>query len=322
MKARSFLLSSPLVRLSIPFELDDGGNAALRSHGFFLALAACALLTAGPSVACGQGADRPAPLQLPRRSIAPAAQQPAGATPALTALADDVDPAAARADDPNSAPIQLPPRPPTAADFERSLRARYDLEEGQFTLEDQPDGPRGRFMLRGDLTPEAARAPEVVDAGPRAIAQAFLEAEAANFGLARVDELRESGLSTTSLGWTSVSFQRYVGALPLEDAQVVLSIDPDGVIRSVSGSLVPLPRGLFEAARRPTLSEDEVAQIGVADLIASGDDPNEPRRFSKVAIPSPPYVVLKVRGAWNYTIDAFTGEILEKTYGLRHERQR
>ena len=221
-------------------------------------------------------------------------------------------------DAPPSGRIQAPESVRSATEFEDVLTARYAIEESSVSLEDHPDGGvQGHFSLRGDLTPASARSAQIVQQGPRAIARIFLAEEAASFGIAAADDLRESVFSETAIGWTAITYHRFVGNLQLEKAQVSMSIDPEGTIRSVSGFLVPLPSALFIAAANPTISEDAVHAIIRNDMLEAGEDPNQPYRLRLIATSSAPYVIWTSSGTWIYRIDAFTGEILEKRLGIQ-----
>jgi hypothetical protein len=167
------------------------------------------------------------------------------------------------------------------------------------------------------LTPASARSAQIVQQGPRAIAQIFFTEEAASFGIAAADDLRESVFSETAIGWTSITYHRFVGNLQLESAQVSIGIDPEGAIRSLSGSLVPLPPALFIAAANPTISENAIHGIIRNDLLEAGEDPNRPYRLKRIATSSAPYVLWTSSGTWIYRIDAFTGEILDKRLGIQ-----
>lgn len=219
---------------------------------------------------------------------------------------------------PQSGQIQAPESVRSATEFKATLTARYEIEESLVSLEDHPDGGvRGHFSLRGDLTPASARSAQLVQQGPRAIAQTFLAEETASLGIAVVDDLRESLFSETGIGWTGITYHRFVGDLQLEHAQVSMSIDPEGRIRSVSGFLVPLPAALFEAAARPTISESAAHGIIRSHLVEAGENPNPPYKLKLIATSSAPYVIWNSSGTWIYRIDAFTGEILEKRSGMQ-----
>ena len=219
---------------------------------------------------------------------------------------------------PQKSQIRAPESVRSATEFKATLTARYQIEESLVSLEDHPDGGvRGHFSLRGDLTPASALSAQIVQQGPRAIAEIFLAEETASLGIATVDDLRESLFSETGIGWTGITYHRFVGELQLEHAQVSMSITPEGRIRSVSGFLVPLPAALFEAAARPTISESAAHRIIRNHLVEAGENPNPPYKLKLIATSSAPYVIWNSTGTWIYRIDAFTGEILEKRSGMQ-----
>lgn len=114
-----------------------------------------------------------------------------------------------------------------------------------------------------------------------------------------------------------------------------ITIGPDETIRSVSAYLVPPSPELYDAVKKKTLSEDKMRKIVEKDLKAAAEslettpfeksiiikeweDVLKKMAMKKFAISSPPYVVWRVESVWEYVIDAFTGEILEKHSRIRY----
>ena len=96
-------------------------------------------------------------------------------------------------------------------------------------------------------------------------------------------------------------------------------VDADGAIRHVHATLTPVSSDLYWAAKRKTMSKDEVMRIVERELTKSDQKLaptiREPKLF---ATWRPPYLVWGASGslagnpAWGYNIDAFTGKILNK----------
>lgn len=164
------------------------------------------------------------------------------------------------------------------------------------------------------------------------MAQAFLQEEASNLlGISasdiRIDKVVKG--MPDDVTQTVVVHQIYVDDLPFDGARVNISLDRDDRIVRVSANLAPIPDVLRQAAKRPTLSEQRIRSFVQADIEADAKSPDAPypvKRYptdphqrptevQKLAIPTPPYVIWRVRSIWEYDIDAYTGKILSKTPG-------
>lgn len=194
------------------------------------------------------------------------------------------------------------------------------------------------LSLFGQFTPKEPIVPEPGKHGQaRARARAFLEEEAVSlFGIApahiRIKKVWENmpGYVTKK----SIRHEIYVGDLPLEGAWVNFGFDHTNQIINVSAHVVPINAAMRQAAKRPTIDEQQIRRLVQADIEADAKSPDvpypvkryvtDPRRRStdiaKIAIPSPPYVVWHVQSIWRYYIDAFTGEILSKMPGWAEAR--
>jgi hypothetical protein len=211
--------------------------------------------------------------------------------------------------------IRVAPPPPDAASFRDSFESRYLVTEIILNIDGSADVSPGRFIVRGDLTPAAAADPVVVAAGLRAIAEAFILEEVANFGIVDLADLQEVDMETGPSGWSNATYHRFVGGLRLDYAVIQLSIDPAGRVTTVDGQLPPVPDALYDAVQQPVLTREEVLVIASRELAAAGRDPNLAKHPRLSATPDPPYVVWKVSSSVNLVIDAATGEVLERREG-------
>ncbi len=192
------------------------------------------------------------------------------------------------------------------------------------TLQETPQGPRGRLSLSGHLRPknvEAASGDKKAHA--RAIAIAFLKEEEELLGLPDLNELRESRIESV-MGhdgeYTHIYYDRYIGDVLLGRSDIHITIGPDESISSVIASLLPVPSETYQAVTKKTITEDDVLKIVKRDLKAHGSDPDtmKVKNIRKFASDISPYVFwgLKVTvrgGYWEYIIDPFTGDIYRKT---------
>lgn len=185
----------------------------------------------------------------------------------------------------------------------------------------------------GDFTPSGTVTPEPGEHGkPRAMARAFLQEEAAPLFGIRPADIHADKVSKgrpEHVTQTSIRHQIHVGDLPLEGAWVTIGFDSHDRIVNVSARLVPITEAMRQAARHPTIGEQQIRRFVQADIetdAKSEDAPYPVRRYpadpykrptdvEKFVIPTPPYVVWHVQSIWRYYIDAFTGEILSKTPG-------
>jgi hypothetical protein len=203
---------------------------------------------------------------------------------------------------------------------------RGNIREVTSSIQETPNGPQGSLRISGDFTPKNALPPSEGDRNSRAlaIARAFLEEEAALLGIKNMDELRIRWSHTSKVYGgeaTNIYYDRYIHDIKLDLSTIHITIGPSETIRYVNASLVPAPPELYQAATREMLKEDKIREIVEPNLKSAKFDVKNIKiaQVDKVAVPKPPYVIWKVlagstvgRGAWEFLIDAFTGEVLEK----------
>lgn len=211
------------------------------------------------------------------------------------------------------------------------------------TLQQTPYGPQGTLHFRGEMAPPPGRVTrnmvttgETTHDRARALARAFLQEEAALFGVTNMEEIRETKIGTDKGhdgDYTYLRYGRYIHGVELEGVDVRMAVGPDETIRHGMAQLAPAPPELYEAARRPTLTEADIRRVIEADLQAPEVTPGDIQisKLKQLAIPAPPYVLWTAwayvadrggggQGSWDYRMNAFTGEILKKTSAIRYLR--
>lgn len=212
--------------------------------------------------------------------------------------------------------------------LKKRLMDKYkEIGEVTSTLQETPHGPSGKLYIHGEMAPDEVPVVEGEHAWERGMAKGFLKQEAAMFGITDMDEIQER-LVSSSIGYygeiTHVHFHRIINGLVLENSYFHITVDAIRNISSVSAGVVPSPPELYEATKKPTLSEDKIIKIIEENLKTSKSKPNfKLNKLEKLAIHAAPYVIWSVDvilidklGRWKYRIDAFSGEILEKKYAL------
>jgi hypothetical protein len=227
------------------------------------------------------------------------------------------------------------PRSPSAfsanqAEVHRYLQGKYQIQRIVVQPQDHPlHGPQRYLAVEGVVAPPAVAGRAVrTPSEARALAQAFFGEEAALLGVTPMSEMREVSSRTSRWGQTVVAYQHYVSGLRLEGTWASLTIQPEGHISSVRVQIVPTSPQLLQAVNQPTLSDPQIRLVVKRDLEAAGLDPRTVGHveLEKFAIAAPPYVVWKARVAGesggfrvscHYTMDAFSGQILEKMDALQ-----
>lgn len=235
-------------------------------------------------------------------------------------------PAIAQDDDPGRAPaVSIPPIPPNIMEYLKGKYNKVDEDGVNARLQQTPNGPLGSIGIAGeDITPKAGRnIPQLAamskEDRSRAIAKAFIAEEVALLGITNIDEIREIEFEIGPTGYTHIDYRRYIGDLLLDGVEIKVHIGPNGNIRSVSADAIPISPAVYEAVAKETLKDSDIRRIIERDLAPPGKKSAvRISKIDKVAISLPPYVIYKVEAgayaeySWNYRVDAFTGEILEK----------
>jgi hypothetical protein len=205
------------------------------------------------------------------------------------------------------------------------LIERIDIQSREHRLW----GQTRNLWMKGALTPPLAAGLAARTASEaRHIAQAFFSEEATLLGLTPISEMREKirpGDPTDERGNTHLRYHHYLGGVRLEGTETLIHIRANGAISSITAGIAPISPELLTALTQPTLPEPEIRLVIKRDLQASGLDPRRVTHLEleKVAIGASPYVLWKARVgdfACEYTMNAFSGQILEKMSTIRFFR--
>jgi hypothetical protein len=210
--------------------------------------------------------------------------------------------------------------PPNLLEYFKKWYPQLDDEHLIGGLQETPDGPLGQITVYGKLAPTADVAALSGEVRARAAALAFIADQSALFNIPDLADIKEISLKTTDEGRSALYYIRYIGSLPLVGQFISVDVDADGAIVLAHATLTPVPPQLYRAVAEKTITEDEVMQIVQRDL-GRGKKESAPSitQLELRATWRPPYVVwgasgaLAGRPAFSYVIDAFTGEITNKT---------
>lgn len=206
------------------------------------------------------------------------------------------------------------------------------------TLIERPDGLLGGINIGGDLTPKdlEAELSRIVasqynnrEEKASALAWAFIREEAGLLGVYDISEYREAEVETTVIGpqfpssgdiYTDVRIKRYIGHLPINNSDIKnsdirITIGPNERIVTVVANPYPAGVALYTAVSKKGLTKNQIRKIVRQSLKTEKATQIRAENviFEKLVTHKPPYVVWHVlAGDWEYTIDAFTGEILRK----------
>ncbi len=103
--------------------------------------------------------------------------------------------------------IRVAPSPPNAQEFRERLESRVDISEVQVNLDGRAETSPGKFKLQGDLIPALVQPVDgLALPAPESVAAAFLNENAALFGIVDVDDLV---LVSAEIGADGASFVSY-----------------------------------------------------------------------------------------------------------------
>ncbi len=216
--------------------------------------------------------------------------------------------------------------PPIPSNIIQYLKDKYKMKGNDFVsarLHQTKNGALGHINIDGyggNINPPAEIEITNKEDRIRAKAKAFLKEENSLFGLIDMEELKEVRFEVNELGITLLHYHRYIGNLPLNGVEIAIHFGPNENITWVSADAMPITQEVYQAAAKKTIGKGKLFRIIRQDIkTASGKADAEVGISSaqKVAISKAPYMVWKVRAGmqfigWDYTIDAFTGDILEK----------
>jgi len=211
----------------------------------------------------------------------------------------------------------------TDAEVEAYLKHKYKISNINIHTS-YYDDERGRartLFVIGELKPKTV--PPGHNA--REVAQAFFAEEALLFEMTPISEMREDvgykGVSTSDqTGNIVLRYFHYINGIKVDGTETFINIFPDGTIHNLNTGMIPISPQLLEAVKKPTLSDQQIRAIIKKDMISSYIDPRlfAELDLSETVVPFSPYVLWKgdAQGEeerWLYSVDAFTGQIIEKT---------
>jgi len=217
------------------------------------------------------------------------------------------------------------------SDIEIRFLNKYKLTH--IVIQGDDAGAVGLFRMNGDLTPKNYVPLKGVDQSSRSrhLADKFLETEAPLFGVKNpANDFKEKASVIDRHGNTHISYYRFVNGLRLDQMEVVVHIDQAGKVFSVNGNIIPIIPATEEFIKsknqKDLLTINDATAVIIDDLKKSDIDKDAVnfKKMEKIAISTEPYVVwsgdvvlTKGIGRWFYIIDAHTGEIMEKSTGIK-----
>lgn len=220
-------------------------------------------------------------------------------------------------------------------DLRKYLNGKYPgvkgINDKTTTLEQTEWGPAGKLHM-SNVTPKGGWGSEIEGIEnraerARAIAMAFIADEAASiFSTTDITEFRETKFLPDEYGHYHILYTRYVGNLPLENTSIYIHLQNGESIQSLTATVASPSPALYEAASKKTIGRGKVFKV-VRDSLKS-EDPEVSvavKKAEKHAVIAPPYVIWYVEATsfkpvnggiydwqWEFKIDAFTGEIIQK----------
>ena len=192
------------------------------------------------------------------------------------------------------------------------------IESSRHDFEETPDGPRGRFSVqyRRDLSKKKKKADKYVR---EKSALNFVLAEKHIFRVSRPEQLNIFVRHDDETGNTNVRYERLVNDLVLDDMEFMVHVGPEGNITYVHGNVAPVSPALRASLKKETISEGQVRELVLADMGVGADtNQNLILGMEKKLESVHPYVTWKVKGFWDYEINAFSGKIISKRQGWQN----
>lgn len=207
-------------------------------------------------------------------------------------------------------------------DYFRGKYKFHRLGSVRSSIRTTQHGPKGSLAIDGcEIKFENAWVYAGEQGQARAIAMAFLKEEAEVLGIVDQKEIEGYVHKDEDTGHVQVYFIRKINGLELWGSNIQIGLDPIGQIIYVSAEVIPLSFEAYEATIKKPLPQSKIRHIVEQDLKSFppkfkpfGWKPGQTEMdIRKYAVPDPPYVIYRVKSIMQYDIDAFTGEILEKS---------
>ncbi len=190
-------------------------------------------------------------------------------------------------------------------------------------------GYSGYISVREPIMPKSANLEDSLET----IANKYLTEYANLLGVNDVNSLQKVAYSQGN--HADVFYYDYViNGIPLRNWRIHVMVSKPGKQANVSGTITPITQKMISAARKPTLSRSQIKQWAVGKesqlhgkKAIAGKNQTEPgydirrlgqERVAKFVIAEYPYVVYLIEGHFNYVVNAFTGEIIDKEQGWVH----
>lgn len=201
-------------------------------------------------------------------------------------------------------------------------------------VDDRKDWQIGAYRslyVKGDLTPQNLEASAKSDGAAkkaRVAARAFLKEQAELYGLTPQSDMREAPESPAGvvddMGHTHLPYKHYINGLAVLGSGALFHVSPESKITHIDVSIVPITPELIEAVNKPTLDEAAIRAVIQKDLNAPSSEIRYYFSAEKLALPVAPYVTYTVsanagKGTFDYSINAFTGEIIWKRGAISYE---
>lgn len=220
-------------------------------------------------------------------------------------------------------------------DVHKYLKDKYHglRKEGPAsTLQQTQYGPEGDIRIMYDIKKgwdSARKKGESREERARSLAKAYIEEEPGLFGVFDIGELREIRINTDKGyggDYTFITYHRYINKLELIGWYYQIITGPDETVVGVIGKIVAPTPALYQAAAKRTIGRGKIFKIIRDDLKSSDSDVSVGvSKAAKEAVVDPPYVIWNVEAKsykpvnggmydwqWEFKIDPFTGEIIQK----------